>query len=142
MTHRQRQLIYASLGYALSNLGDVNEAYQSFENDKIKIGGLDEEVINHEEMIHMLATFQPATARDEYVSVIFRMMGDEVIALFPGLDWDFCGHTTSYVHHGQHGGADFRRCMNRSRPATAEEYAPLKAELERIGYSLIVRESE
>ena len=41
----------------------------------------------------------------------------------------------SYQHIGQHGGAspDLSFC---TRPSTLDEIAPLKAELERIGYAV------
>lgn len=46
----------------------------------------------------------------------------------------------SYAHIGQHGGADYQGVMSRTRPATAEEYADLKRELESLGYNLDVRQ--
>lgn len=73
--------------------------------------------------------------------VIFRTykVGQrETIALFPEIPYDVRGnHCQSYLHIGQHGAA----CPNLSgitRPATAEEIAPLAAELRRVGYGNLV----
>ncbi len=61
--------------------------------------------------------------------------GGEVFALFPTLPADEHGrYCTAYAHVGQHSGADYRLCIQTSRPATATEGAPLVQELERIGY--------
>ena len=76
------------------------------------------------------------------VTVIFRVWpSGGVFALFPELEWSRSGPRlcTSYEHVGQHGGADYAGCIYRTRPATMEEYSPLKAELARIGYVLKVK---
>ena len=75
--------------------------------------------------------------------VIFRVFpkkeGGDVIALFPTLpgshEWWTC---SSYMHVGQHGAADCRGLIDSTRPATPEQYATLKRELESIGYKLKV----
>lgn len=73
--------------------------------------------------------------------VIFRRWSDaqggDVIALFPELASNYGNphQVESYMHVGQHGGAD-PAIVENTRLATPEEYAPLKAELERIGYVL------
>lgn len=76
--------------------------------------------------------------------VIFRKFRDngEIIALFPEepgtLDIDTC---SSYMHNGQHASASVR-LMDITDPATPEEYADLKRELENYGpepYDLEVR---
>jgi len=74
--------------------------------------------------------------------VLFRAMRDksaEVTALFPAMAGTVGNPNdcTCYARIGQHGAAslDFIR---RTRPAKPEEYAPLKAELESIGYVLKV----
>jgi hypothetical protein len=75
-------------------------------------------------------------------NVYFRVFptGD-VIALFPDDPHDQSGREiNSYQHVGQHGAAS-RDLITELRPATKAEYAPLHAELERIGYSLRVRRS-
>jgi len=60
----------------------------------------------------------------------------DVFALFPTIPSDIHGrYCTSYQHIGQHGGADYHGCIASSRPATAEEAAPLLAELRTIGYN-------
>lgn len=81
--------------------------------------------------------------QDEHETpVIFRKFREgDVIALFPQEPGDMnpstCG---SYMHIGQHGAADagLARCTN---PATPQEYADLKRELEGApyGYRLKLR---
>lgn len=71
--------------------------------------------------------------------VVFRYWEKSVIALFPEIPNDAWGtYCESYQHIGQHGGADYYGIIERSRPATPEEYACLKDELESIGYDLQV----
>lgn len=70
--------------------------------------------------------------------VIFRKFPEDgsIIALFPELpgtsDPNSC---MSYMHVGQHSPAQPRRL---GIPATPQEYGPLKAELESLGYVLEV----
>lgn len=75
--------------------------------------------------------------------VIFRMVpgpgGKECLALFPDID-EGNGLVSSYLHIGQHGGADYGFCINKSRPATKKEYHDLKIELEELGYNLEIRQ--
>lgn len=76
-------------------------------------------------------------------SVVFRVFDGEVIALFPELD-NLAGAANpglcmSYMHVGQHGEADYKGVMHRSRRAREEEYRPLLNELKSIGYILNVR---
>ncbi len=71
----------------------------------------------------------------EDVGVEFRRWPDgDVIALMPGVPWDHHGNCASYMHVGQHGGAQYPGLCGNTVPATPDEYAPLLAELERIGY--------
>ena len=65
----------------------------------------------------------------------------EVIALFPEIPADFEGrHCQSFVHMGQHSGADYHGIIRTSVPATDEEIVPLKKELEEnYGYNLVIR---
>lgn len=73
-----------------------------------------------------------------FTAVIFRVFKDEhhqVIALFPYDQWK-TGQCASYMHVGQHSGASYGGMMETTRPATPEEYADLKDELESIGYKL------
>lgn len=75
--------------------------------------------------------------------VVFRKWdGDgHILALFPELPSDRYGHNClSYQHVGQHSGAWYQGCIQNSRPATPEEYAPLHRELTRRGYRLVVRQ--
>lgn len=62
--------------------------------------------------------------------VLFRKDKHGVFALFPDLPWSDEGDITCYAHIGQHGAADYAYSIRSSRPASPEEYAPLKRELE------------
>jgi hypothetical protein len=77
----------------------------------------------------------------EKTVVIFRVWPDgQTMALFPEDPSDVAGYfCSSYMHLGQHSGADYQGCVKATRPATPEEYADLKAELEGIGYNLDVK---
>ena len=71
----------------------------------------------------------------ETTKVIFRKYKDgEVIALMPEEKWSD-GCVTSYLHIGQHSGADYNKVMYNTKPATADEYASLYSELKIVGYS-------
>jgi len=61
----------------------------------------------------------------------------DLFAYFPEEDFDNKGNKVGYSHIGQHGAVD-PRYAEESRPATPEEYADLKSELESIGYNLDV----
>jgi len=70
--------------------------------------------------------------------VIFRMYRTNpktCLALFPYADTGQ-GRVGCYEHVGQHGEALYLSAMGITRPATVEEYADLKSELETIGYNL------
>lgn len=77
--------------------------------------------------------------------VIFRKVpanycsaDEEVIALFPEIPATMNpNECQSYVHYGQHGAA--MASGHNWKLATPEEYAPLKKELESIGYNLDIR---
>lgn len=73
--------------------------------------------------------------------VVFRKFKDlgDIVALFPYEIEYPDGACESYQHVGQHSAAHYTHCIAISRPATPAEYAPLKRELERIGYSLVIR---
>ena len=72
---------------------------------------------------------------------VFRKYVDgEIIALFPDEPYDRLGvYCMSYMHVGQHGGADYDGVVRDTSPASHEEYAELEAELRRLGYELDVR---
>lgn len=74
--------------------------------------------------------------------VIFRRWptrhGGDVIAILLDVP-ENPGYVTCYQHVGQHGAGVYWAVMSQTRPASAEEYAPLKQELEAIGYRLILR---
>lgn len=79
--------------------------------------------------------------RDEHETpVLFRVHrapkkhGADVTAVFPCEPHDINGRYMScYVHVGQHGACDLG-WYQRTRPATAEEYADLRRELEGAPY--------
>ena len=75
----------------------------------------------------------------ENEKVIFRVFRDgDVIALFPEIATDNLGyHCQSYMHVGQHGGAD-PFLVKTTRLAKPDEYKDLYDELTSIGYSLKV----
>lgn len=76
----------------------------------------------------------------EMTDVMFRVdRAGELFALMPALPGTNEPHTcTSYQHVGQHSSADLRHCINTSRRAEPEEFAPLKRELEGRGYAVNV----
>jgi hypothetical protein len=79
---------------------------------------------------------------EEETLVVFRKWRGEggVVALFPEVkERSFA--CASYMHHGGHGAARYGAVVNATTPATPEEYAALKAELEGppYGYRLKVR---
>ena len=71
--------------------------------------------------------------------VVFRKFKEngDVIALFPKEKWDdkLCA---SYMHVGQHSGADFVYCINITEPATNAESKDLYDQLVSRGYNLDV----
>lgn len=79
------------------------------------------------------------TQDTEFTIVIFRTFkSGEVIALFPEerLHLDLC---KSYMHVGQHDSAEYNQVMSRTKPSCPEEIAPLKREIESLGYLLKIR---
>ena len=73
--------------------------------------------------------------------VVFRkdIRDNQIVAVFPQLPWGPPGEMSCYVHVGQHSSCHISWYFEHTKPATPEEYAPLKAELESIGYYLDVR---
>lgn len=69
--------------------------------------------------------------------VVFRRWKDgDIIALFPDEPWRRCDYsTTSYMHVGQHGAADYAGVIAATRTAREDEYHDLLAELRAIGYT-------
>ena len=74
----------------------------------------------------------------EKTKVIFRIWPDgDVIALFPQIAASNDGYTCqSYMHIGQHGGADTGIVKRATRLAKPKEYMPLLKELRQIGYNV------
>lgn len=72
----------------------------------------------------------------EKTKTVFRIYPDgDVIALFPQIAADNYGWLcSSYMHLGQHGGADTLCVVSQTRPATPKEYRPLLKELKQLGY--------
>lgn len=67
--------------------------------------------------------------------VIFRKWPDgQIIALFPNIPWASALDCASYMHLGQHGGADPHGVIAGTKPAKPEEYAALARELTGLGY--------
>jgi hypothetical protein len=89
---------------------------------------------------------EPPAEIVEETPVVFRKYrtwpdkdAGEILALFPADD-EGQYRIGCYQHVGQHGSVDYTSCIQATRKATPEEYAPLKAELEQIGYKLKVYE--
>lgn len=73
--------------------------------------------------------------RPELTPVIFRMLGGDVIAIFPTLPGDITADTcSSYMHVGQHGTCSPRMLAKFCRLAKPKEYRALKRELESAPY--------
>ena len=71
--------------------------------------------------------------------VVFRRWKDsgDIIALFPEIPADIFGrYCQSYMHIGQHGGADFHGVIQATMPVELHEAEDLTEELEQIGYNL------
>lgn len=74
----------------------------------------------------------------EITPVIFRVYQGELCAYFPAEPWDIFGnYIACYAHIGQHGASSLD-WLQKGRPATENEYAGLKKELEGFGYNLRV----
>lgn len=76
-------------------------------------------------------------------AVVFRVWNPRFgcggcIALFPLSDegQDLC---SSYEHVGQHGLADYAAVISRTRPATPDDYASLKRELEGAPFGYVLQ---
>ena len=72
-------------------------------------------------------------------TVVFRRWKDsgDVIALFPELPSDLFGdYCDSYMHIGQHGGADYHGVVQHTTPCSLDDVGALAAELRTIGYRL------
>lgn len=80
--------------------------------------------------------------KDNFVTeVVFRKYKDgQVIALFPYNVENYKGDIVSFMHVGQHSGADYNHVVNKTKLITnPEEYKELKHELENdMGYDLKV----
>jgi hypothetical protein len=79
--------------------------------------------------------------KDNWIThVIFRRFKEgDIIALFPYDKYDIAGlYCGSYMHIGQHSGADYTGLVQITKPAKESEYNDLKKELEGIGYNLKV----
>jgi len=72
--------------------------------------------------------------------VVFRRWQDrsgDIIALFPELPADVHGrYCNSYMHTGQHGGADYHSVIQHTVPVEPKQYAELAEELRLVGYNL------
>lgn len=75
----------------------------------------------------------------ETIKVVFKMLQDEVIAIFPDnlYSEELYGKTMvdSYMHIGQHSACSVE-LLNELQNASEEQYKDLKNELQTIGYKL------
>ena len=82
-----------------------------------------------------------AKVKKEATRVVFRKArlegGDEIVAFFPDDDVNW-GRIACYAHDGQHSEADYMFYLRDCRKCTEAEYAPLKKELEDLGYNFKV----
>lgn len=69
--------------------------------------------------------------------VVFRKWKNgDIIALFPDEPWSRSSYmTTSYMHIGQHGAADYAGVIADTSLAQEDEYKDLLNELKTIGYT-------
>lgn len=72
----------------------------------------------------------------ETANVSFRVSYGEIVAVFPE-DKTYRGNMACYSHIGQHSYCNWD-WYRKTKPASPEQYADLKAELEKIGYVLKV----
>jgi hypothetical protein len=113
-------------------------AYAACNRNLTVMGGLEETKRGHK-----CKRCEAIAKRLETIPVVFRVWIDykdaEVFALFPTDFADSYGNYCGcYQHVGQYCSAYYHHCIRHSRPATPKEYADLKTELERIGYTLRV----
>ncbi len=112
-------------------------AYAACNRNLSVFGGLEETKRGHK-----CKRCEAIAKRLAIIPVVFRVgngANDDVFALFPTDCADNTGNYCGcYQHIGQHCAADYHRCIQDSRPAKPTEYADLKTELERIGYTLRV----
>jgi len=82
------------------------------------------------------------TSSIDITDVVFRVFPEgDVIALFPNDIGNYSEYTcSSYMSIGQHGSADPWLVVRTTRLAKPIEYTELKAELERLGYTLQVKQ--
>lgn len=79
--------------------------------------------------------------KDTYITdITFRKFKDgQVIALMPHEVADHKGNVNSYMHVGQHSGADYNHVVSDTKLAKPNEYADLLNELEKaFGYNINV----
>ena len=74
------------------------------------------------------------------LTIFRKFFNGEIIALFPELDENSPYYCMSYMHIGQHSGADYHGVIQITTKATPKEYESLKTELESIGYNLKIRQ--
>lgn len=71
--------------------------------------------------------------------VIFRVEKDgTILAVFPYESYKNRPYVLYYAHFGQHGDGVYWGMIRDTKPATPDQYAELKAELEGLGYNLKV----
>ncbi len=81
-----------------------------------------------------------AMTKQEKTIVIFRKWKDgQIIALFPTVPSDCIGkYCESFMHIGQHSGADYWGVVEQTKPAKWGEYQALRNELESAPYNYVL----
>jgi len=87
---------------------------------------------NEKECLDTFKTELNAIVIDQYkTDVVFRKFSDgDIIAIMPHEVCDHSGNVTSYMHVGQHSGADYGHIIRSTKLATYEEYVNLLNELQ------------
>lgn len=114
----------------LSGNGYCFDCGLSPDQDDAKAAHTPESTAHWSQLDRALGVTHTPDADEPITPVIFRMLEGECIALFPYEPSDNLGwNCTSYMHVGQHSGAD-PRIVYKSKRASYERYQELKTELE------------
>lgn len=97
-----------------------------------------ENIEDTQEAIDALNTEEASVEDDDITRVLFKVLDNEVIALFPDMQENE-GYIGSYMHNGQHGDASVD-LIDELPDATKKQYTPLAKELESLGYRLSIFE--
>ena len=86
-------------------------------------------------------SFEEFSEPEEVDVEFFKHPDGEVVAVMPDIPFDYSGNVTIYSHIGQHGAGDLDY-MRELEPASPEEYADLKRELESEPYGYRFRTAQ